>query len=208
MISRICGKIEDEKGNAIFINVNGISYEILIPEIILNSILDKYNLNERISLTTFHYFQTMPSRSIPILVGFTNEIEKEFFIKFTSVSGVGPKTAVKALNKPISRIADAIDNADVGLLSELPGIGRRKAREIVAKLQGKVGKYGLIQDRDLESKINGVSEDIKQEAMEILLQLRYKKDKAKEMLEKALKQNPKLSTTEEILNQIYKHKDI
>ena len=37
------------------------------------------------------------------------EIEKEFFEEFITVSGIGPKAALRALNMPISSIARAID---------------------------------------------------------------------------------------------------
>ena len=43
------------------------------------------------------------------MVGFLNEIEKEFFGKFITVSGIGPKAAVRALSLPIPTIARAID---------------------------------------------------------------------------------------------------
>jgi len=206
MISKIRGKIIEQKGNVILIEVGGLSYEVLIPEVILDSILKESDPDGEICLTTFHYLQITPTRSIPILVGFRDEVEKEFFTMFISVSGVGPKIAVKALNRPLSHIADAIDKADTSLLSSLPGIGIRKAKEIIAKLQGKVGKYGLIQDRNIKIKEDKVGDDIKHEAMQVLLQLRYKKLEAEDMINKALEQNPKLSSAEEILNQVYKHK--
>jgi Holliday junction DNA helicase RuvA len=157
-------------------------------------------------LVTYHYVQVEPSRSKPILIGFLNEIEKEFFEQFITVSGVGPKAAVRALSQPISVIAEAIDTANLGLLKTLPGIGEQRAREIVAKLQGKVGKFCLIQDRIKPEAAPAVKEGIQEEAMAVLLQLQYKKAEAKEMLEKALKANPRAQTTEEILNQVYRQK--
>jgi holliday junction DNA helicase RuvA len=89
------------------------------------------------------------------------------------------------------------------LLKTLPGIGEQKAREIIAKLQGKVGKFGLIQDRFTED-MPRVKEDIKEEALNVLLQLQYKKNEAREMIEKAIRRNPGASNCEEILNEVYK----
>src|SRR4029077_4236465 len=88
--------------------------------------------------------QTDPSKSIPILIGFSNRIEKEFFERFITVSGVGPKAAVKALKPPIPDIAEAIDAGDLPFLKSLPGIGEQRAKEIIAKLQGKMGKFSLM----------------------------------------------------------------
>jgi Holliday junction DNA helicase RuvA len=167
--------------------------------------LDEFSQDGQIKLITYHYLQAEPSKSIPILIGFINEIEKEFFELFITVSGIGPRAALKALNKPISLIAKAINDADSALLCSLPGIGRQRAKEIIAKLQGKMGKFGLIQDERKEKR-TGLSEDIKKEALEVLSQLQYKKQEAKEMIEKALERCPGINSTEGLLNEVYRQK--
>lgn len=158
-----------------------------------------------ISLVTYHYLHIEPARSTPFLIGFLNEIEREFFEKFITVSGVGPKAAVKALTLPISKIAKAIDEADMVVLKSLPGIGQQRAKEIIAKLQGKVGKYGLIKDEHPTDKAKP-KEDISEEALSVLLQLQYNRKEAKDMIEQALKRNPNLETAEELLNEVYRQK--
>ena len=88
-------------------------------------------------------------------------------------------------------------------MKTLPGIGQQRAREIVAKLQGKVGKFGLIQDKKLKAEPT-LNDDIKSEAVEILLKLQYKKKEADEMVDKAVLRNPDIQSCEEILNEVYK----
>lgn len=203
MISEINGKIKNKKDSSVVVDVNGICYEILIPPAVMNT-LDKADTNDgTISLKIYHYYQMDPSKAIPVLVGFVNDVEKEFFEQFITVSGVGPKAAVRALTLSFSIIADAIDKGDMALLKTLPGIGEQKAREIIAKLQGKVGKFCLIQDRFAE-KLPKAQDDIKEDALNVLLQLQYKKNEAKDMIEKAVRRNPKASSCEEILNEVYK----
>lgn len=203
MISQISGKIKKRKASSVIIDVNGISYEVLIPPAVMKGLEKVKSEDGTISLVTYHYYQMDPSKAIPILVGFLNEIEKEFFEQFITVSGVGPKAACRALTLSISAIADAIDKADLAVLKSLPGIGDQKAREIVAKLQGKVGKFGLIQD-GASGDVTSAKEDIKEEALGVLLQLQYKKNEASDMIDKAIKRNPKASSCEEILNEVYK----
>ena len=207
MISYINGKIKRKTEECLFIDVNGIVYEVLIPKAVMNVLENNLFPDGNIELVTYHYLHVEPSRSKPILIGFLNEVEREFFEQFITVSGVGPKAAVRALSEPISVIAEAIDTANLTLLKTLSGIGEQRAREIVAKLQGKVGKFCLIQDR-IEQKVKGqqVKEDIQEEAMAVLLQLQYKKSEANEMIKKAIGANPKLQTAEEILNQVYRQK--
>jgi len=203
MISHLNGKLKHKTDDSVVVDVNGISYEILIPPAVMKFIDNAKSEDGNISLVTFHYYQMDPSKAVPILIGFVNEIEKEFFEHFITVSGIGPKAACRALSMAISVIAEAIDRADMKLLKTLPGIGEQKAREIIAKLQGKVGKFCLIKDRDAADAPK-VREDIKEEAMNVLLQLQYKKGEAREMVEKAIARNPDISSCEEILNEVYK----
>lgn len=204
MIAQISGKIIQKKNNCVIIDNNNICYEVLIPPLIMSRI-DEFIHEGNIKLITYHYFHVDHSKSIPFLIGFINEIEKEFFELFITVAGIGPRAAMKAINKPISLIAKGINDGDVALLCSLPGIGQQKAKEIIAKLQGKMGKFGLIKDAQTEIKTR-VSEDIIKEATEVLLQLQYKKQEAKEMINKALSRSSNIISTEQLLNEVYRQR--
>ena len=160
----------------------------------------------KITLLTYHYYQVDQAKSIPILIGFLSQVEKDFFEVFITVSGIGPRAALKALNKPISLIAKAIDEGDLVFLKSLPGIGEQRAKEIVAKLQNKVGKFGLIQDRDTQEKSS--AKGISEEALDVLLQLEYKRTEAVSMIKKVLESNTQINTTEELLNLVYKQRQL
>ncbi len=209
MISKLKGKILEKKDVAVILEIGGgISYEICVPQIVMKSVHRDYREGDEATFIIFHYYHQEPSRLIPVLIGFLNEVEKEFFEKFITVSGIGPKAALRAFNMPLSIIAKAIDDADINLLKSLPGIGQQRAKDIIAKLQGKVGKFGLIQDEEL-SKLGEFKtsfSDVKEEAMEVLSQLQYKAHEAKEMIEKAFKHNPSIQSTEELLNEVYRQR--
>lgn len=205
MIARISGKVVERGSNYLILNIGDVDYKVLIPQAVMNRIDGVVSSDGKLTLITYHYFHVEPSRSTPILIGFLNEIEKEFFEVFITVSGIGPRAALKALNQPISLIAKAINEADINFLKSLPGIGQQRAREIVAKLQNKVGKFGLIQDS--ETKAAGPKiRDIEEEALAVLVQLEYKKTEAVSMLKKALERYPDIQTTEELLNEVYKQR--
>jgi Holliday junction DNA helicase RuvA len=206
MISHIRGKIAKRKNSSIIIDVDGgVSYEVLIPGCVMKALDKNVNADGMIKLITYHYHHTDPARSIPILIGFLNEIEKEFFERFITVSGIGPKAAVRALNASIPQIVKAIADGDLSTLKSLPGIGEQRAKEIVAKLQNKVGKFGLIQEYSAEISIEKAP-DFMEEAMDVLLQLQYKKPEAKDMIQKALERSPGIKTAEDLLNEVYKQK--
>jgi len=205
MISRITGNVTERKEGALIVKGGNMSYEILVPIAVMKGMEDAGDSGAEVELVTYHYYQMEPSRAVPVLIGFSNEVEKEFFEKFISVSGVGPKAACKALAQPFSSIAGAIDSGDVAFLKSLPGIGEQRARLIIAKLQGKVGKFGLIRDKEQGPEAKG-HEDMQSEAVAVLLQLQYKKGEAEDMVRKALERTPDVKTSEELLNEVYRER--
>ncbi|HBG61511.1 MAG: hypothetical protein A2Y03_05995 [Omnitrophica WOR_2 bacterium GWF2_38_59] len=206
MIARISGKLVEKKEHSLIVNVAGLFYEIMVPAPVLARIEDTIDDAGNVNLFTYYYFQIGPSSGIPIIIGFINEIEKDFFQQFIKVSGIGPRAAVKALSKPISEITTAIENGDVKYLKTLSGIGLQKAKEIVAKLQGKIGRYGLIQDKDQGAKKEAAVPDWQDEALSVLIKLQYKNQEAIDMISKAVERNNGISTAEELLNEIYKQR--
>ena len=206
MIVRIRGKIIERGNNSIVLDMNGICYEVLMPQAVIEKLDENISGDGTVNLVTYHYFHVEPSRSVPVLIGFLNEIEKEFFEAFITVSGIGPRGAVRALSKPFSMIAKAIDEADINFLKSLPGIGQQRAKEIVAKLQQKIGKFGLIQDSGHKEKIFDAAKDIQEEAMAVLTQLEYRSQEASQMIKAALERASHIKTTEELLNEVYKQR--
>jgi Holliday junction DNA helicase RuvA len=143
-------------------------------------------------------------RGVPVMIGFTEELERDFFEKFISISGIGPKVALKALDKPIPRIAQAIEEGDINFLKTLEGIGLQKAKQIVATLQGKVGRFALIKSQ--KGEVHPVKNEIITEAKEILKRLQYSAKEIEEMITKACEVKPNINNVEEFLNEIYRQR--
>ncbi len=207
MIAKISGKVVEKGVNYLLIDVGGITYQVFLPVTVMQRLDTNLTSQDNVGLITYHYLHSEPSRSTPVLIGFLNEIEKEFFEIFITVSGIGPRAALKALNQPISLIAKAIDEGDVNFLKSLPGIGQQRAKEIVAKLQNKVAKFGLIQDAKSHV-VTHVTKDFEEESMAVLMQLGYKKPEAVVMIRKALEGKSGINSTEDMLNEVYKQRKI
>jgi len=105
----------------------------------------------------------------------------------------------------MARIARAIDAGDYAFLVKLPGIGQQKARDIVAKLQGKVTKFLLIQEA--ETRPQQAIPDFAAEALAVLLQLEYRRGEAEAMIEETLHANPQLGDAESLLTEVYRRKN-
>lgn len=212
MISQISGIAEELSGNALTVSVSGLTYEVFVPTAVLRGMNGSLEIGKTVSLVTYHYHQVDQSKSTPILIGFAHRIEREFFERFITVSGVGPKAAVKALSEPIPNIAEAIDGGDLKFLKSLPGIGEQRAKEVIAKLQGKMGKFSLMQAAggSAPAKASGGASqpegDLQNEAIGVLLQLQYKRDEARQMVQSAFSRKAGMKDVEEVLNEVYRQR--
>lgn len=205
MICSIKGKLKKKNENSITIETNGLYYEIVIPKSVFLR-LDK-NIDEDIQLITYHYLNIDKNKGLPVLIGFLEELEKNFFEKFIGVSGVGPKAAIRAFDRPVSIIAKAIEDGDIEFLKTLAGVGKQKAKHIVAHLQGKVGRFALIKEEET-AQYNGklAKREVLEEAKEILKRLQYNSKEAEDMIKKVLRLKPQIDSVEEFLNEIYRQR--
>ncbi len=205
MLSRIKGRIVAVDKESVEIENSFITYRVYVsPEN-----LKRVQVGENVELFLYCYLQGDLSRAIPVLIGFRNSVEREFFELFITVSGIGPKAAIRSFIMPVSKIAELIYAGDIKGLCSMPGIGRQRAKQIVANLQDKVTKFALLrQDASTEPAHQRQQEDqpIFDEAYQVLLQLQYKKTEAKAMVESVRKMGKKYNSVEEILADIYKIK--
>ena len=180
--------------------VNGIGYDVLIPAFVMKRIRADRKEGEELELyVSFNQTERQPK---PVLVGFQSALDKEFFELFISVEDIGPSAAVKALVKPVREIARSIEGKDARALKELKGIGERKAEKIIATLKGKVAKYALMPDMAAPVEI---VEDFRKEVEDVLVsQLGHKLLEARQLIEDAMKRNPRISSSEELFEEVYR----
>ncbi len=152
------GQIEKMSEGSIIINVHDISYEIL------TSHPEYFALNETATI----YLYEVIREDDHYLVGFKSLEEKSVFLSLISVKGIGPKTALGALNQttPMEFIT-AIENNDLRFLKKLPGIGSKAAQQIVLDLKGHL----TLMDDQKSTKAPSESE---QEVIEALKTLGFK----------------------------------
>ena len=202
MIYQIKGKLIRKEESRVIVDSQGLLYEIHIPKTVYRNL--SHNKQEPIELIIYHYFNIDKNKGVPVLIGFLDELQRDFFEKFISVSGVGPKAALRAFDKPIAVIASAIEEGNVDFLKTLKGIGRQRAKQIVAHLQGKVGRFALIKESGEFQE--PAKDEIVSEAKGILKRLQYNSKESESMIKLALEANPNIDKIEELLNEIYRQR--
>ena len=202
MFTRISGSLIERTGEAAVIDAGGLGYEIVLPPCIAEKIPNAPG--ERVTLEVYAVVNLDGNSGRFTFYGFTNAIEREFFEALLTVASIGPRSAARAFSAPMSTIAGAIDRGDYVFLKSLPGIGQQKARDIVAKLQGKVAKFLLI--RDAPSAPPKPIPDFADEALAVLLQLGYKRSEGEAMIRRTLDADSTIADAEKLLAEIYRRK--
>jgi holliday junction DNA helicase RuvA len=202
MFSRISGKLVERDGEHVVLEAAGLGYEIMLPPCVAEKVTAAPG--EGVALEIYAALSIDGNSARATYYGFTNAIERAFFEALISVASIGPKTAARAFSEPMSSIASAIDRGDHAYLRKLPGIGQQKARDIVAKLQGKVARFLLIQDAAAAppAAMPGFAD----EALAVLLQLEYKRAEAEAMIRETLEASTAIDDAETLLAEIYRRR--
>ena len=186
MITQISGRLIEKTPTYVVIECNGIGYMINIS-------LQTFSLiNDEACKLYTHLSVKEDSHT---LYGFFNQNERHLFRNLISVSGVGPSTAQVILSTySAEEIISFISSADVAAIQHVKGIGAKTAQRIIIDLKDKVAK-GLPTSDILFQKDN----TIKQESLSALLALGFAKKGAEQKIEKVLKENPNITSVEDLV---------
>ena len=130
MIAHITGTIMQIKEHAIVLNVSNIGFEIVVASV------RNFVLHAQTSLFIVFYWN---QENGPQLFGFLQESEKTVFNLVISCSGCGPKIGLSVVDQmSLGQFVLAIEKSDIGALSSVSGIGKKKAEQIILSLKDKV----------------------------------------------------------------------
>jgi len=129
MIGKLTGTWGGATDGMGLIEVAGVGYAVRVPFYTLTTLP-----GTQMSL----FIHTSVREDALDLFGFATQEELSFFKQLTSVSGVGPKTALGVLNvSDIKSLKRSIAAGDAGALTKVFGIGKKSAERIVVELRDK-----------------------------------------------------------------------
>jgi Holliday junction DNA helicase RuvA len=156
MIAHLSGTLLEKHPNLIILDVHGVGYEITIPVSVYSS------LPERGQPVQLH-IHTHVREDALLLFGFLAAADKTLFEKLTTVSGIGPTLAIKALSGlTAGDLVAAIRSGAIELLVRIPGVGKKTAERMVLELRDKLDLAG-VPDRaaaSLKSRFSDTEEDV------------------------------------------------
>jgi len=212
MIATLTGRLRRRAEDRVVLECGGIGYEVFLPPIALRA-LEGATAEAGDKASELHlviYYHATRDQPRPVLIGFTSDLDKEFFEKLITVKDIGPMVAARALAAPVAELAAAIARQDEKYLRALPGIGPQKAKNIVAQLQAKVAKFALAREGVVAEPVGGAAapvdaDGLREMVWEILVkQLGHRPSEASQLITDALRRRPDLHSPEELFDEIYR----
>ncbi|MCS4484413.1 Holliday junction branch migration protein RuvA [Gleimia sp. 6138-11-ORH1] len=132
MISFFQGQLHAIKPGQLIVVNGGFGLSILVTPATANQV----RLGQEISL----YTSLIVREDSLTLYGFLSEDEKETFNVLQTVSGIGPRTALAALEAlSPDELREAVLNSDEKTLQKIPGVGKKSAQRMLIEIGDKLG---------------------------------------------------------------------
>lgn len=136
MIGRLHGKLLEKNPPQILIDISGVGYEVDVP---MSTFCNLPEVGGELTLHT-HF---VVREDAQLLYGFATLAERAVFRALIKISGVGPKIALALLSGiTVDQLKDAVDRGETGLLTKVPGIGKKTAERLVLELKDKLAGTG------------------------------------------------------------------
>ena len=161
MIGRISGILLDKTPPLALIDCNGVGYECEVP---MSTFYLLPQVGEKVTLLT-HF---VVREDAQLLFGFGTNQERLMFRQLLKVNGIGAKSALAILSGlSIDELIQAVSLQEAGLLTRVPGIGKKTAERLLLELKD---KFTL--DSALSMKGSGMT-SISQDVLNALIALGY-----------------------------------
>jgi holliday junction DNA helicase RuvA len=135
MIAHLRGKLIHKQPGQAIVEAGGVGYDVAIS-------VPAFAGLPAVGAEAALHIHTQVSEDQIALFGFLDREEKRLFERLITVSGVGPKLAIKILSGLSSeRTVQAIRAQDHAQLTRIPGVGKKLAERLVVELKDKLDDF-------------------------------------------------------------------
>jgi len=174
MIAHLRGKLIHKQPGRAIVEAAGVGYDVVIS-------VPTFTALPSIGAEAALHIHTQVSEDQIALFGFLDSEEKRLFERLITVSGVGPKLAIKMLSglQP-DRTVQAIRAQDHAQLTRIPGVGKKLAERLVVELKDKLEDFAV---PPTPSAVAGPAVD---DVLSALINLGYQRPAAEKAIEQAV----------------------
>jgi holliday junction DNA helicase RuvA len=181
MIAHLRGKLIYKQPGQAIVEAGGVGYDVAIS-------VPTFTALPSVGAEAALHIYTQVSDDAIALFGFLDREEKRLFERLITVSGVGPKLAIKMLSGLSSeRTIQAIRGQDHAQLVLIPGVGKKLAERLVVELKDKLDDFAVA---PTPAAVQGPAvEDV----LSALVNLGYQRAAAEKAIEQAIAKDKALA---------------
>jgi Holliday junction DNA helicase RuvA len=192
MIAHLSGTLLSKQATSVIVDVSGVGYEVSIP---LSTFYDLEDTGSKVQLRIYTHVKEDALQ----LYGFKTARERELFINFISVSGIGPKLGIALLSgMSADELIASIKTNNLARLTLIPGVGKKTAERLIVDLREKMTALSTAQlEEEAGARPDAAeasSEDsIRSQALSGLMNLGYQRSAAEKAIDAALNEGGDVS---------------
>jgi holliday junction DNA helicase RuvA len=192
MIAHLSGTLLSKNPNSVIVDVLGVGYEVNIP------VSTFYELEDTGTTVKLRIYTHVKEDALQ-LYGFKTARERELFINFISVSGIGPKIGIALLSgMSADELIASIKTNNLARLTLIPGVGKKTAERLIVDLREKMTALSASQgEEDTGARPetgDASSEDsVRSQALSGLMNLGYQRSAAEKAIDAALSEGGDVS---------------
>ena len=181
MIAHLRGKLIDKHPGQAIVEAAGVGYDVTIS-------VPTFTALPSVGAEAALHIHTHVSDDQIALFGFLDREEKRLFERLITVSGVGPKLAIKMLSGlSTERTVQAIRGQDHAQLTHIPGVGKKLAERLVVELKDKLDDFAA---PPVQPSVQGqAAEDV----LSALVNLGYQRAAAEKAIQQAVAKDAALA---------------
>jgi Holliday junction DNA helicase RuvA len=202
MIAHLSGILLSKQATSVIVDVAGVGYEVNIP---LSTFYELEDTGANVQLRIYTHVKEDALQ----LYGFKTARERELFINFISVSGIGPKLGIALLSgMSADELIASIKTNNLARLTLIPGVGRKTAERLIVDLREKMTALAAAQIEEEtgarpEAAAASPEDNVRGDALSALLNLGYQRSGAEKAIDAALKEEGEI-TVEAVLRRTLK----
>lgn len=132
MIAHLRGRLFSKQPHQIIVDAAGVGYDVAIS-------VSTYTSLPAEGADVALHIHTQVGEDTLALYGFLDREDKRLFERLITVSGVGPKLAIKIQSGlPADRLVAALRGQDHATLTRIPGVGKKLAERLALELKDKL----------------------------------------------------------------------
>lgn len=177
MFASIRGSLLEINTSFVVIEAGGVGYRVFLTP------TSDIRL-ETIGKQVFVHLLTIVREHEISLYGFSSTSDRDLFERLIDITGVGPKMAMSLIGVLGAGVFyQIVSEGDLSALCRVPGVGKKTAERLLLDMRDKLPK-----EIEIKSSQGLASTQTILDAMNALMHLGYQRAKAKEAIEKSLKE--------------------